>query len=718
MTALSTRNEAELPVPPLGGLTGDGATLCADSTGRHRVHAPNADLNPALLHWRQLIADGQFSEAWACAAAIRPQAQSAAALLRCQALELQLRLSESLTVAPEMLRLARLLGQQAQDLGDPEASAECLYTEGLCYRNARLYGEALQSVERARSLYDCLNEHTQALSMQVLQATVYYAASMFERLTVFGEALIPEAQALRPEERHALLSCVASAYFYLLESEWRPEWQARCVNLNEQALAVAQSHGLRTAACLSHLNLSLNCAVRGQVDKARQHLRDAHEAQGERGMRSRLHYAQPFIEAICLFHEGQIDAAFDGLDLAAARASDITVARHLNNILNTKVRLARQAGRTEVALDAARRLQSLDQDMSEEHIRLLVSDFTTHAAMAQVHADHEALLRHGDALERSLATRNLELSSALARVQSEMELRRATEAALQSAHDELEQKAQARAQNLRDARQLLARQEKLAALSNVGTGLAHELNTPIGNARLVATALHDKSSQLQAQLAEGTLRRTSLHDLAHELDGGVQLLDQALSRLQHWVAALQGDSEGAPSFAHQAFDAVPLAHGVLHRLQTKARTRGVTLTLDAPEQCACTGDPQAFVDVLQALIDNALRHGLEGRHSGQVRISLNLRTRHAELTVTDNGRGVPIAHAQRIFEPFFTTRFGQGSSGLGLHRAQQLVQQRLRGELQLSAPSDPELGGASFVLHLPLEGTGNSSDRHAHEQRP
>ena len=77
-------------------------------------------------------------------------------------------------------------------------------------------------------------------------------------------------------------------------------------------------------------------------------------------------------------------------------------------------------------------------------------------------------------MEASLARRNLELNQALAKLQTEAEIRSQAEQALQRAHTNLEEKVRQRTQELEQAMSLVMRQEKQLALSRLVVGVAHE----------------------------------------------------------------------------------------------------------------------------------------------------------------------------------------------------------------------------------------------------
>lgn len=72
---------------------------------------------------------------------------------------------------------------------------------------------------------------------------------------------------------------------------------------------------------------------------------------------------------------------------------------------------------------------------------------------------------------------------------------------------------------------------------------------------------------------------------------------------------------------------------------------------------------------------------------------------HVEVSVSDDGRGIPPEILGRIFDPFFTTRLGQGGSGLGLSIVYRLVTTLLGGRIGVDSTAGV---GTRFTVTLPL----------------
>ncbi|MYM92159.1 sensor histidine kinase, partial [Rugamonas sp. FT82W] len=165
----------------------------------------------------------------------------------------------------------------------------------------------------------------------------------------------------------------------------------------------------------------------------------------------------------------------------------------------------RRWGHVEAALQAA-----IEQVAAERgHKRALAVSLgeTLSAVMERPQLQHQnaLLAQHGTVLENSLLQRNEELGEALATLRREVAERQRAEQALQAAHDRLEQQVRERSDELAHALRALMQREKQLGLSRMVVGMAHELNTPLGNARVAASAITAQAEGLRRGLEAGSL---------------------------------------------------------------------------------------------------------------------------------------------------------------------------------------------------------------------
>ena len=109
-----------------------------------------------------------------------------------------------------------------------------------------------------------------------------------------------------------------------------------------------------------------------------------------------------------------------------------------------------------------------------------------------------------------------------------------------------------------------------------------------------------------------------------------------------------------------------------------------------------------ITDIMESF-DQQLRPAFEGRPSGKIYITAHVvQPGWVDITVRDDGVGIPQAHLDKVFDPFFTTKLGKGGSGLGLNIVYNLVTTTLGGRVQVSSTPGE---GACFYLSLPLQMT-------------
>jgi signal transduction histidine kinase len=256
---------------------------------------------------------------------------------------------------------------------------------------------------------------------------------------------------------------------------------------------------------------------------------------------------------------------------------------------------------------------------------------------------------------------------------------------------------------LQQAQSQLMAKEKLAALGALVAGIAHELNTPLGNSLLMASTLEQRTVEVERAATAKALRRSELESYFDDAKSMTRLIMLGLESAARLIGSFKQVAVDRTAEQRRPFDLALLCEQVVATLQANIRKRSHHLTLDIPADIMLDSFPGPFGQVLSNLIENAMVHGFGERRDGTMQLSAKLlKTEPAglvELRFQDDGVGISAAHAARIFEPFFTTKFGQGGSGLGLSVSHSIASNLLGGSLSLDRSVQT---GSCFVLLLPL----------------
>ncbi len=176
----------------------------------------------------------------------------------------------------------------------------------------------------------------------------------------------------------------------------------------------------------------------------------------------------------------------------------------------------------------------------------------------------------------------------------------------------------------------------------------------------------------------------------------VRTMRQQVERLTKLTADLLDLSQldaGAVAMQSRSVDLGSLAREVAREFAPRADQHGSRLELRTPDQPVfASGDPDRVRQVVRILLDNALTHTPEGT---KVTVTSYAANRRAELTVSDDGPGIPRRAHARIFERFYTAD-SAGGSGLGLAIARELAQ-RMEGRVSIASSKR----FTAFTLDLP-----------------
>ncbi|ASE12015.1 two-component system, OmpR family, sensor histidine kinase SenX3 [Kocuria rhizophila] len=213
--------------------------------------------------------------------------------------------------------------------------------------------------------------------------------------------------------------------------------------------------------------------------------------------------------------------------------------------------------------------------------------------------------------------------------------------------------------------------------------VSHELKTPVGAVSLLSEAIEDAAGDEESvRHFAASLQRESMR-----LSALVQDIIE-LSRLQGTDVVAKGTPVDLNRTVGEAVDRSRLA----------AETKHIEIRVGGRIDVPVFGDPDMLVTAVRNLIDNAVRYSPE-----HTRVGVGLRERDgmAQITVTDQGPGIPESEQDRVFERFYrvdSARSRQtGGTGLGLSIVKHVMAQH-GGEV--SVWSQPGRG-STFTLVLP-----------------
>jgi PAS domain S-box-containing protein len=260
-------------------------------------------------------------------------------------------------------------------------------------------------------------------------------------------------------------------------------------------------------------------------------------------------------------------------------------------------------------------------------------------------------------------------------------------------------------EHLKIAQGELVRTEKLASLGSLVAGVAHELNTPIGNSVMAVSTMRNALRLFREESANG-LKRSVLDGFVEAVDTGSTITERNLARAADLISSFKQVAADQTSSQRRSFKLDEVIREIALTLGPTLRHSVAQLSVDIPPDIEMDSYPGPLGQIVTNLIINATVHAFGGRTQGSITVQAAADKEGVRLRIDDDGVGIPPDLLPRIFDPFVTTRMGSGGTGLGLHIAHNIAVQVLGGTISVSSPGD---GGTRFELNIPLTAPGPAS---------
>ncbi len=258
---------------------------------------------------------------------------------------------------------------------------------------------------------------------------------------------------------------------------------------------------------------------------------------------------------------------------------------------------------------------------------------------------------------------------------------------------ELEQKIK----QLVDTQEKLIEAEKIASLGGLVSGVAHEINTPLGISITASSLLAEMSQQLNDMVMTGAIKKSALQHVADTSLESVQLIQSNLERAANLVKSFKALAVDQISDSLAVLTPHEVVKNILLSYHHEIKNKPLTVHNNIAQDLTVRSFSGALVQVIVNLLLNSLQHGfIEGQ---QMEISISAQSFEQGILIQykDTGKGVASEELKLIFEPFFT-KSRQKGAGLGLNQVYNLVSQKMAGQIRASLPSD---GGLEFDIYLP-----------------
>lgn len=277
----------------------------------------------------------------------------------------------------------------------------------------------------------------------------------------------------------------------------------------------------------------------------------------------------------------------------------------------------------------------------------------------------------------------------------------------QSLTNDLETRVSLRTKELRDsldtlqkAQEQMVQSEKMAALGSLVSSVAHEVNTPLGNALTGGSIILKESQNLVTEVQAGTLRKSTLEQGLKVLNETAAVMNRSLNQAADLIRSFKRISVDQSNEAMREFNLYLYLEEILLTFHNNLKRVPVNVTLTGDNKFILKSYPGLYAQIISNFIQNSLIHAFDKQIENPA-ISIDFKVIQDQLVLTyaDNGIGMDEKIKKVAFEPFTTTKRNTGGSGLGLNIIYNLITHKLHGKVVVESES---MKGTIFTMTVPI----------------
>jgi signal transduction histidine kinase len=253
---------------------------------------------------------------------------------------------------------------------------------------------------------------------------------------------------------------------------------------------------------------------------------------------------------------------------------------------------------------------------------------------------------------------------------------------------------------LKKAQQVMVEQEKMAALGGLVSGVAHEINTPIGICLTAASAQLVHVDELIKLIHSDDATLEQINNILLDYQQSCQLIINNITKASNLIQKFKTIAAEQQNEKSVQFNIYQQLIGVLDASKLIHPTLDVDIGIEVDKNLCITANYSLVNQIVTNIVSNIYYHGFNEIDKPKLIIKVEIEEMQASIAFHNNGVAIPEEVSAHMFEPFFTTARHKGGTGLGLSAAFNAAT-LLKGKIDYQANSP--LGGPLFTLLFPIE---------------
>lgn len=239
-------------------------------------------------------------------------------------------------------------------------------------------------------------------------------------------------------------------------------------------------------------------------------------------------------------------------------------------------------------------------------------------------------------------------------------------------------------QEIREQQAILTQQSRLAALGEMIGNIAHQWRQPINSLGLIV-------QDLKEAYRFGELNQSYVETISSKAMEQIHYMSNTIDDFRNFFN---------PDKDKKIFSLNKSIENTKNILKQGIRNNSIECEISIPKDIFIYGYKNEFSQVIFNLLSNARDAIMSNKpKTPKIKIQVKNKKNSAEISVSDNGGGIPPDILPSIFDPYFTTKSEGKGTGIGLYMAKKIIENHMDGSLLVHNTKD----GVCFTIVLPIE---------------